>query len=172
VGLLHRQAGRDHADFSNGTIPAGEVKLRDAYSVYIYENTLYVMKINGDILRRALEKNAEYFAVLDADAIPATPQECKAAINGPEYNWDLYSKIEYEIDATKPVGSRVTKLKFQGVDVTPEQPFTIAINNYRAGGGGSFDMFKEGTILWTSADGVRDYVASYVSRHDNACPAP
>jgi 2',3'-cyclic-nucleotide 2'-phosphodiesterase / 3'-nucleotidase len=159
------------AIFTNGALPQGEVTLRDAYSVYVYDNTLYVMEITGDVLRRALEKDATYFAQLDPAALPAEPGECKAMPSGPDYNWDIYSQIEYTIDATKPAGSRVTSLKFKGLDVTPAQKFTVAINNYRAGGGGAYDMFKEGTIVWKSADGVRDFVADYVTRHPNLDPA-
>ncbi|HYO54240.1 MAG TPA: bifunctional metallophosphatase/5'-nucleotidase, partial [Archangium sp.] len=46
----------------------------------------------------------------------------------------------------------------------------IAINNYRASGGGGYSMFKEGQVLWTSADGVRDYVARYIQNHPNLDP--
>lgn len=159
------------AVFSNeGAIPQGEVKLRDAYSIYVYDNTLYVMEITGQILRDALEKDAGYFATLDPAALPAAPAECKAMPAGPDYNWDIYSQIEYTIDATKPLGARVTSLKLKGVEVTPEQKLTVAINNYRGGGGGGYDMFKQGTIVWKSADGVRDFVADYVAKHPNLDP--
>ena len=48
--------------------------------------------------------------------------------------------------------------------------FHVAINNYRAGGGGGYSMFKEGTVEWTSADGVRDYIARYIQTHPNLDP--
>jgi 2',3'-cyclic-nucleotide 2'-phosphodiesterase/3'-nucleotidase len=160
------------AIFSNtGNLPKGDVKLRDAYSVYVYDNTLYVMEITGKILRDALELDAQYFATIDPAALPASAQACKASAPSiPDFNWDLYSKIDYVIDVSKPIGSRVTKLKFKGADVTDEQTLRLAVNNYRGGGGG-FPMFAEGKILWKSADGVRDFLASYVSSHPNLDPA-
>jgi 2',3'-cyclic-nucleotide 2'-phosphodiesterase/3'-nucleotidase len=160
------------AIFSNsGRLPQGEVKLRDAYSVYVYDNTLYVMEITGKILRDALELDAQYFATIDPVALPASAQACKASTPAiPDYNWDLYSGIEYAIDVSKPIGARVTKLRFKGADVTDDQTLRIAINNYRGGGGG-FPMFAQGKILWKSADGVRDFLASYVGSHPNLDPA-
>jgi 2',3'-cyclic-nucleotide 2'-phosphodiesterase/3'-nucleotidase len=160
------------AIFSNtGQLPQGEVKLRDAYSVYVYDNTLYVMEITGKILRDALELDAQYFATLDPASLPSSAQACKATSPSiPDYNWDLYAGIDYTIDVSKPVGSRVTKLTFKGSDLTDAQMLRLAVNNYRGGGGG-FPMFAQGKILWKSADGVRDFLASYVSSHPNLDPA-
>ncbi|WP_224243719.1 bifunctional metallophosphatase/5'-nucleotidase [Hyalangium gracile] len=155
----------------DGMLPAGNITLRDAYSIYIYDNTLYVMEINGSILRRALEHNAQYFLQWNASAPPdpSKPETAKVA-TVQNYNWDLYSRIDYAYDISRPVGSRLTRLKFNGLDVTDSQVFRIAINNYRAGGGGGYSMFKEGKVLWTSADGVRDYIARYLQTHPDVDP--
>ncbi len=146
-----------------GEIPAGQITLRDAYSVYIYDNTLYVMEINGDILRRALERDAEYFRQLDPNNLPADPKGV-VQDNARDYNWDLYTGIDYTIDLTRPAGERVTSLKLNGADVTPDQPIRIAINNYRASGGGGYPMFKEGKIVWQSTYEMRDLMADYVQK--------
>jgi len=154
-----------------GMLPAGNITLRDAYSIYIYDNTLYVMEITGSILRRALELNANYFAQWNPNAPPnASTPEAARMTNVQNYNWDLYSRIEYGYDITRPAGSRLTHLRYKGVDVRDEQVFRIAINNYRASGGGGYAMFREGRVLWTSADGVRDYVARYIQSNPNLDP--
>ncbi|HNP72193.1 MAG TPA: 5'-nucleotidase C-terminal domain-containing protein, partial [Kouleothrix sp.] len=153
-----------------GHIPQGQIALRDAYSSYIYDNTLYVLQINGDILRRALEKDAEYFKTADAANLPADPKGLVSP-QVPDYNWDIYTGIDYTIDLTKPVGQRVTKLQFKGKDVAPDQAFRIAINNYRASGGGGFAMFKEGTRVWQSTNEIRDLIAAYVQAHQPLDPA-
>lgn len=155
-----------------GGLPEGPVTLRDAYSIYIYDNTLYVMEINGSILRRALEANAQFFNPWNPTAPPdASKPDLAKQANARTYNWDIYSGIDYGFDLTKPAGSRLTHLRFKGQDVTDAQVFRIAINNYRAGGGGGFAMFREGRVLWTSADGVRDYIARYIGAHADLDPA-
>ena len=156
---------------NDGQLPAGALTLRDAYSIYIYDNTLYVMRINGSILRRALEHDAKYFVQWNPAAPPdATKPELAKVSTVADYNWDLYSRIEYGFDLTKPAGSRLTHLRFGGKDVTDTDTFTVAINNYRGGGGGGYSMFKEGTLLWSSADGVRDFIARYVQNHPDLAP--
>jgi len=154
-----------------GRLPAGDVTLCDAYSIYIYDNTLYVMEINGSILRRALELDATYFVQWNANAPPdASKPELAKVSTFANYNWDLYSRISYGFDLSKPAGQRLTHLRFNGVDVRDDQVFRIAINNYRATGGGGYAMFREGTVLWTSADGVRDYIARYIQSHPDLDP--
>jgi 2',3'-cyclic-nucleotide 2'-phosphodiesterase/3'-nucleotidase len=181
INAVQEQAAEENGhpvDFSlaaiftdEGMLPAGDITLRDAYSIYIYDNTLYVMEINGSILRRALELDANYFAQWNASAPPdaATPEAAKTP-SVQNYNWDLYSRIDYGFDITRPTGQRLTHLKFNGEDVRDEQLFRVAINNYRASGGGGYAMFKEGRVLWTSADGVRDYIAHYLQEHPNLDP--
>jgi 2',3'-cyclic-nucleotide 2'-phosphodiesterase / 3'-nucleotidase len=151
-----------------GKLPQGDVKLRDAYSAYVYDNTLYVMEITGQILKDALELDAKYFLQVDPNALPATPAAAKDP-NARDYNWDLYSGIDYTIDLTQPAGSRVVSLALGGAPVAMDQKIVIAVNNYRGGGGG-FPMFKQGTMIWRSADGVRDYIAAYVKAHPGLDP--
>jgi 2',3'-cyclic-nucleotide 2'-phosphodiesterase/3'-nucleotidase len=153
-----------------GQIPAGQITLRDVYSTYIYDNTLYVIEINGDILRRALEANASYFRTLDPNNLPADPKGVVAE-NKRDYAYDLFSGIDYTYDLTKPEGERLVKLQFKGVDVTPEQTFRVAINNYRAVGGAGFPMYREGTQVWGSTSEIRDLMAAYAQKHGTIDPA-
>ena len=40
---------------------AGPIKLKDAYAVYIYDNTLYVVDATGQLIKDELEWTADYF---------------------------------------------------------------------------------------------------------------
>lgn len=120
---------------SSAGLAAGPIFLQDAYSLTVYDNTLCVLEITGDILRRALEQTAGYFRQLDPEHLPADP----ASVVAPEargYTFDLYHGIDYCFDLTRPVGERLVTLQFRGQPVQPDQTFRLAINHYRAGGGG------------------------------------
>jgi 2',3'-cyclic-nucleotide 2'-phosphodiesterase/3'-nucleotidase len=150
------------AIFNNtGQFTEGPIKMADVYGIYQYDNTLYVIEITGDILKRALEHDAKYWAQVDPNTPVADP-EALVAGDVRDYNWDMYSGVDYKIDISKPIGERVVELMYQGEPVTPDQEFVLAINNYRGGGGGGYDMFGEGEVLWKSMSEIRDYMAEYI----------
>jgi 2',3'-cyclic-nucleotide 2'-phosphodiesterase/3'-nucleotidase len=132
------------------------------------DNTLYVIEVTGGILKRALEHDAEYWAQYDPNNPPADIEGLLAG-DMRDYNWDMYSGIEYKLDISKPVGERVVELKYNGEDVAPAQTFVLAINNYRGGGG--YGMFKEGEVLWKSMSEIRDYMAEYIASREILDPA-
>ncbi|MFY7806412.1 MAG: bifunctional metallophosphatase/5'-nucleotidase [Limnoraphis robusta] len=155
--------------FTNqGKIPSGEITRRDAYSIYVYDNRLFILEINGNILRRALEKNAAYFKQINGN-LPDAP---KAIIyeNMQDYHWDIYKGIDYTIDITKPVGQRVTRLLLQGKEIQPEKVLPVALNSYRALGGGEFSMFTEGKVLDKSKQEIRELIAEYLSKKKTIHP--
>jgi 2',3'-cyclic-nucleotide 2'-phosphodiesterase/3'-nucleotidase len=70
------------------------------------------------------------------------------------------------LDITKPVGQRVVSLKFKGQDVKDSDTFTLAVNNYRGGGGG-YPAFKDAKVLWASDKEVREVIVDYVKQLPN-----
>lgn len=139
--------------------PAGPINIQKAYGLYIYPNTLYKIEINGKILRAALEHDAKYFNQYTGKETKVE-ELINSQIRG--YNWDVYAGVQYKLDISKPAGERVVELKFKGKDVTDDQVFTLALNNYRAGGGGGFTMFRDCKILWQSDMEVREYLVEYI----------
>jgi len=41
----------------------------------------------------------------------------------------------------------------------------IAVNNYRAGGSGGYEMFRGAKILWRSSQEIRDLIVAYYTEH-------
>ena len=125
------------APFSRTAVfPAGQVKIRDVAGLYIFDNTLEAVVLSGAEVRAYLEFSAKYFVTLapDAPVDPATISDPAV----PDYNDDVLSGVDYDIDISRPAGERITRLQIAGVDVAPDARFVVAVNNYRRSGGGNF----------------------------------
>lgn len=133
----------------NAVIPSGPITISDIAGLYIYDNTLKAIRINGAQLRAYLEKSAEYF----------TP-----GANIPGYNFDMISGVDYTIDISKPAGRRITRLRYKGADVTDDQEFTLALNNYRQTGGGGFSMLAHAPVVYDKQQGIRELLIDEVRR--------
>ena len=126
------------APFSRTAVfPAGDVKIKDVAGLYIYDNTLEAVVMNGAEVRAYLEKSAEYFTTLPVGATPDPETINKSTV--PDYNYDTLSGIRYDIDISRPEGQRITTLThLDGTPVADTEQFVVAVNNYRRSGGGNF----------------------------------
>lgn len=137
-----------------------KVTMRDIVSNYVYPNTLKVIRIKGSDIKKALEKSASYFAGYDGEGIKVNPQ---FAIPKPQhYNYDMWEGIEYEINISKPFGSRITKLNYKGKPLDTEKQYEVVMNNYRAGGGGNYDMFKGKPVIKDIPIDMSELIANYI----------
>ena len=125
------------APFSRTAVfPQGDVRIKDVAGLYIYDNTLEAVVLTGAEVKAYLEYSAKYFRTL----APGAPVDA-ATISEPgvpDYNYDVFSGVDYDIDISLPVGSRITRLQIGGADVAPDARFVVAVNNYRRSGGGNF----------------------------------
>lgn len=65
-----------------------------------------------------------------------------------------YAGLEYEYDVRRPAGARITELYVNGSPVDPAKVYTIATNDYVAGGGDGYGMLKTGKVLIDKAAGT------------------
>lgn len=139
-----------------------EVTMRDVVTSYIYPNTLAAEKITGADLKAALEKSAAYFTVVNGE-LTVTP--IFLTPKPQHYNYDYWSGVDYTFDLSLPVGQRVTKLKYHGHDVTPDEELVVALNQYRAVSGGDFMMFGAEKIVKELQVDITDLIADYFKEH-------
>lgn len=135
----------------------GPLTVRDMYSLYIYENTLFAIKVTGQQIKDALEWSANYFNRYDYSKTATSL--VNSAVRG--YNYDMLQGAEYVIDITKPVGQRISGLAYHDKPMDMKATYTLALNNYRAGGGG-FLGFKGSPVVYQSSDEIRNLLIQYV----------
>ena len=131
--------------------PAGDITIRDVAGLYVYDNTLAGVEINGAQLRDYLEYSARYFKQTEEgaefdpiDGTNAIDEVSESPI--PDYNYDALAGIDYDINVSKPTGERIENLKqADGSEIGDTDRFILAINNYRQSGGGGYpvDGLKE-----------------------------
>ncbi len=139
-----------------------EITMRDLVSTYVYPNTLVVLKITGKLLKQYIEKCAEYFDVQDGKLCVTH------RFNWPKpqhYNYDMVEGVDYVLDIRKPEGERLVSLMYQGKEVEDSDEFTMAVSNYRAGGGGDFNMVKECEVVKTIQNDMVSCMAEYLTAH-------
>jgi 2',3'-cyclic-nucleotide 2'-phosphodiesterase/3'-nucleotidase len=139
---------------------ATHVTMRDIVSNYIYPNTLKVVEITGKDMREALERSASYFVVDDLGKVSVNPD-----FSDPKpqhYNYDMWEGICYLIDLSKPFGQRIIELSFKGKNVVDHEFYQVVMNNYRAGGGGDYHMFKGKRVVKDIPIDVSELMANYL----------
>ncbi len=140
-------------------IPAGDVSVRDVAGMYIYDNTLLAIQMNGAQLKDYLERSAQFFKT-PAFPGPYAPDDVSG--NGPDYNYDVVFGLSYDIDISQPAGSRITNLSYGGSPIDPTAEFAVAINNYRQNGGGGFPHVVGAPILWNPLADIREAIIDWV----------
>ncbi|MEW2525114.1 5'-nucleotidase C-terminal domain-containing protein [Streptomyces sp. NPDC047071] len=151
-------------------IPAGEVTIRDAAGLYPFENTLEARVLTGAQLKDYLEFSARYY-VRTAPDVPVDPARLTNADGVPDYNYDALYGVAYDVDIAQPVGSRIVGLRFEGRPVDPAAEFVLAVNNYRASGGGNFPHVARAKQVWAHSDEIRNTIIAWVKAKGTVDPA-
>ncbi len=152
------------------TFPAGQVTIKDIAGLYIYDNTLMASVLTGAQIKDYLEYSAKYFQQV-APAAPVAPETWTNALNTPDYNYDQFSGVTYDIDISQPQGSRILNLRYDNADVAPDQRFVVAVNNYRQSGGGGFPHIAAAPVIYNAQVAIREAIVAYASAAGTIDPA-
>jgi len=135
----------------------GPITIAQVAQLYPYDNTLRAVRITGRQLRDYLEYSARYYRT---PASPTAPLETDPQIPG--YNFDIVSGVDYTIDVSRPIGSRITRLEYKGRPVTDADSFTMALNNYRQTGGGGYSMLSGAPVVYDRQQEIRQLLIDEV----------
>jgi 2',3'-cyclic-nucleotide 2'-phosphodiesterase (5'-nucleotidase family) len=166
--VMRRNSGADLAStaaFSlNAEFGPGPITMADMAELYPYENNvLRAIRISGKQLREYLEFSAKYFRGLTPDSLIDS--------RVPGFNYDIVSGVDYVIDVSRPIGSRITRLERNGRAVTPADSFTLALNDYRQVGGGGFAMLAGSPLVYDQQQVIRQLLVDEVKKQGVIRPA-
>ena len=128
----------------NGVIKAGTLKYNDMFTIYPYENQLFVVSLSGEEIKSILEYSYEGWIQNDGGHIlrisegsdARTGQERWSFVNR-SYNFDSCAGLNYTVDVTAPFGSRVCISGLaDGSEFDMGARYNVAMTSYRASGGG------------------------------------
>ncbi len=74
------------------------------------------------------------------------------------YHFDVFYPVKYKADISKPEGHRLTELTLNGKVVEDNKIYHLAVNNYRAMGGGFYPEYSMDKIEFTLD---KDYVQMF-----------
>ncbi|HET9526137.1 MAG TPA: bifunctional UDP-sugar hydrolase/5'-nucleotidase [Pyrinomonadaceae bacterium] len=145
----------------NARIAKGPVTVRDVTELYVYENTLVVLEVTGQQLKDALEHSAKYYNTYESGKTPRDLINEKI----PAYNFDIAEGVTYDLDISKPIGSRIQNLRFKGQPLSLTRKLRLATNNYRVNGGGGYTMYKNAPVVYRSGEEIRELIVDWLERN-------
>lgn len=134
---------------------------RDSVKIYKYDNTLYGVKVTGKQMKAIMEEKAGNFFN------QYQPGDVTISFN-PNirlYNYDMFAGLDYEIDISKPAGSRIQNVVYKGQPLKDTDTMILALNNYRYGGLVSAGLLNEADVVYEGG-AVRDMITEYVESLD------
>ena len=194
INLVHTvQIGVPEAQLSfaapltyDGTVKAGDVIYNDMFTIYPYENQLFVLKLKGSEIRNYLEYSYDTWIQTPGkhvlrimDAPDARTGAKKWSFVGRSYNFDSAAGLVYTVDVTKPYGKRVNISSMaDGSAFDEDEWYNVAMTSYRANGGGNI-LLKGAGLSKEEADSrvvtrypeIRDMVYDYISTNKEITPA-
>lgn len=133
---------------ATSNLQAGPFLHRDSVKIYKYGNTLYGVKVTGKQMKAIMEQQAGGFfnQYQPGDATISFNPNIRL------YSYDMFAGSDYEIDVSKPAGSRIQNVIYKGHPLTDGEAMILALNNYRYGGLVSAGLINEaGDCLWSIA---------------------
>ena len=146
-------------------LPAGDINYGNIFDIYKFDNTLYRVTVTGAELKAYMEWSAEcYNQWKEGDINISFDPEY------PDYLYDMFAGVDYEIDLSQPKGERIKNVMFQGEPLADDQVLTLAVNNYRYSSALKAQGIVSGTKEWESSNSIRDMIVAYFAEHSPVAP--
>ncbi|MCM3388575.1 bifunctional 2',3'-cyclic-nucleotide 2'-phosphodiesterase/3'-nucleotidase [Ureibacillus chungkukjangi] len=159
-------------------VPTGELAIKNVADLYLYDNTLAILKVTGADVKEWLEMSAGQFNQIDASS---SKEQQLINTDFRSYNYDVIDGVTYEIDVTKPAkydpngnlvnegSSRIVNLQYNGQPIDLKQEFIVATNNYRANG--TFPGVRNASYVEVYPDENRQAIIDYIIANETIDPS-
>ena len=169
----------------NTFLKAGPLKVSDMFRLYKFENFLYTMRLTGREVKDYLEMSyAQWTFRMQGSGSSLLRMKQKSGRGGvafehPTFNFDSAAGIRYTVDVSRPEGDRVTILGMaDGSPFYTEREYRVAVNSYRASGGGELltkgagigSNELQGRILKAYGGDLRMLLMRYIQRAGTVTP--
>lgn len=152
----------------NGFVKHGTILFNDLFTIYPFENQLYVIKMTGKEIKDCLEYSYDRWI----NTVESGQKHVLKIVNAPDprtgtkrwsfvnrsYNFDSAGGLDYVVDVTEREGNRVKIASL--ADGTPfdlDAEYNVAVTSYRASGGGG--ILREGAGI--DPDRIDERVVEY-----------
>ena len=174
----------------NGHVKAGTLVYNDLFTIYPFENQLFVVKMSGKEIKDYLEYSydswintvsgvkGEHLLKITNTPDPRTGLE-RWSFTGRAYNFDSAGGLVYTVDVTRPCGQRVEIVSLaDGTRFSMDGSYNVAMTSYRASGGGA--IMREGAGIDTDNiesrvvakyPEIRNILYDYITEHGSIDPA-
>ncbi|MDR0761362.1 MAG: bifunctional 2',3'-cyclic-nucleotide 2'-phosphodiesterase/3'-nucleotidase [Treponema sp.] len=161
-------------------VPAGPLAIKNIADLYVYSNTVVILKLTGAGIKEWLEMSAGQFNQLSG----SKGEQFIQNDDFPTYLFDVIEGVTYQIDVTAPEkynrdgsiknagAERIKDLRFNGRPINLTQEFVLVTNNYRAYGGGNFPGGNPGNIIMETPDESRQVILRYIDEKRTITPKP
>lgn len=146
-------------------LPEGNINYGNIFDIYKFDNTLYRVSVTGAELKAYMEWSAEcYNQWVPGDINISFDPEY------PDYLYDMFEGVDYEIDLSQPKGSRIKNVMYHGAPLEDTEVLTLAVNNYRYSSALKGQNIISGKREWESSNSIRDMIVQYFAENSPVEP--
>jgi len=139
------------------------ITVRDIVASYVFPNTLKTIMVDRAVLKKALERSADYYAIDENGEVCVSDSFLHPIVA--HFNYDFITGIEATIDLHRAPGERVTSIRWHGEELPEDKTLTMCLNDYRASGAGGYDFYADCELVREQPDDIAELIINYVDRH-------
>lgn len=171
----------------DGVVKAGTLIYNDLFTLYPYENQLFVLRMGGREVKDYMEHSYDIWTDTvspggDGTLLRIRPvddpryAQTKWSFKERPYNFDSAGGLVYEVDVTKDCGHRVSIVSLaDGTPFHEDSTYNVAMTSYRASGGGGH-LAAAGVVdgdarVTARYPEMRELIYRYLREHGTIDPA-